>query len=306
LTIASRTSFIARLFVVVLAAGVFVACAKEQDSQQRRERLAMANRGISDERRAPPGDVLDSLRVMKARFGITREEYWDGQGGVLANDFFELWYPPGGTTVTHGMYAFKSLFEARKKFRDIFGVDPDDHLKVICAANMLSYREKTGYDWWVYSKVDDDQIYFQPVDILYQRTLADMAVARGYYEWGILRLSRHKAPEWLTQGLASLLSDEGTILEQMMREFPEDDVKMTLKRINSGLDKESDRETYRVAVYNAFRMVRRLAARYGRDKVAETILLMGRGEDRKTAFEKAFGEPYDDVVDYAMEFKVNL
>jgi len=268
--------------------------------------MAMGHRSQTNERMAPPEDVLDSLRAMKTRFGITRDEYWDGHGGVLANDFFELWYPPGGTTVTHGMYAFKALFGARREIRAIFAVDPGERLKVICTASLLSFRELSGFDWWVYSKVEDDQIYYQPIDILYQRTLAEMAVARGYYVWGIRQLSHHRAPEWYTQGFASMLSDEDAFLEPMMVEFPRENLKMTFKQIESGIENVDDRESYRIALYNSYRMVRRLVARYGRDKMAESILLMGQGESAKKAFEQVYGQPYDDVVDYALEFKINL
>jgi hypothetical protein len=39
--------------------------------------------------------------------------------------------------------------------------------------------------------------------------------------------------------------------------------------------------------------------------VAEVVVLMGSEKKRDRAFETVFGQSYDQVVSYALEFKVN-
>ncbi len=279
----------------------------EENARRERERLATEKLAEQNKGGALSEEVLDSLRVMKERFRITRDEYWEKQGGVLANDFFELWYPPGAVTVSHGMFAFQQLVNARHRFFRFFGKDPGDHLNVVCEATMISFGDNTGLEWWVYYqfKAGKAEIVFQPIDILYQRNLADVAVPRGYHQWGIGRLSGDRVPRWFSDGLSSMMSDEEWFLDNFLIEFPGEDVKMSFGDIDSALKKKNDRKVYRFALYNSYRMVRRLSAAHGQEKMAEAVLLMGSGQKPKKAFENAFGRPYDELVAYAMDFKVN-
>lgn len=293
------------MFSSVVLACVLVGCGGEgDDSERKRAEIAYDKLDQVREEGRLGEEVLDSLRAMKTRFNITRDEYWGGRGGVLANDFFELWYPAGGVTVTHGMYAFGELVEAKQRFNRLFGQDPGDHLKVVCAATMLSYTEDTGLEWWVYSKIKEDEIHYQPIDVLFQRHLGEVAVRRGYYEWGISKLSGGRAPQWLLQGFSSLLSDEEWFLENNLVEFPNQEVKMEPKDVESGLGKKGDKKTYRFALYNAFRMVRRLSAEYGNDKIIEAIRFMGEGDKPESAFAEAFGRPYSEVLAHIAAFTV--
>jgi hypothetical protein len=250
-------------------------------------------------------DVLDSLRAKKERYRITRDQYWAGRGGVLANDFFELWYPPGGATVDHGMYAFGLLVGAKKKFHRSVGRDPGDRVTIFCSSSMESFTEQTGIEWWLYSRIDGDEIHYQPIEILFLRNLADVAVPRSYHEWGIIKLSGGRAPHWFTEGMSSLLADEEFFLEAQLEEFQGENLKMTYEQIDSAFDKKNDKKAYRIAAYNAFRMARRLVAAHGREKTAEVMELMGEGESAKAAFEEAYGQPYDDLMEYVLTFTVN-
>ena len=60
--------------------------------------------------------ILDTLRRLKKTHNVTRDEQWPGQGGVLGNDFFEVWYPEGVTMITHGMRVVDDMMHARAKF----------------------------------------------------------------------------------------------------------------------------------------------------------------------------------------------
>jgi hypothetical protein len=169
---------------------------------------------------------------------------------------------------------------------------------------MESYNQVTGREWWLYYKLEGNVIHFQPVDVLYSRKLLDIAVARGYYEWSIGEMTRGEAPLWLRNGLASLLSDEDWLLENQLSEFPGETIKMTLKEIEDALEDFASKKQYRIAAYNAFRMVRKLVAGSGRDRMVEAVRMMGEGRDLPQAFEAAWGKPYDAVVETALSFKV--
>jgi hypothetical protein len=290
---------------VVLVAGLLAGCGK---SGEELERQRLAEEEIRHSETAGPeisSEIMDSLRTMALRYKVTREEYWEGTGGVLANEFVEVWYPPGKNTVTHGMYALGQLMEARSKTLRYFGSAPDRPLKTICATSMESFNQKTGREWWSYYNIEEDEIYYQPIKVLFQRNLLDIAVARGYYEWSVGVLSGNKAPLWLRQGLSSLLSDEDVILEEQLKEFPGDNIKMSLDEIEGALGRIDNKKYYRFALYNAFRMVRKLAAGTGRDKMLEAVGLMGEGADFSDAFETVYGLSYEEVTAGALNFKVD-
>ncbi len=298
-------TFASRVAVCLLVAALVVGCEGEEKARREQERLVREKLARENKGGILTETVLDSLRAMKARFGITREEYWEETGGVLANDYIELWYPRGPLTITHGMYAFGQLFDAKGQFKRYFGSDPGDHLIVVCAPTMPDFTDMTGAEWWLYSKIVGDEIIYQPIDVLYVRTLADEAIKRGFHEWGIGKLSEGRSPQWLLQGLSSLMSGEDQILENQLKEFAGESYKLPLDEIESALSKKNDRKAYRIAAYDAWRMVRRLAAAHGREKIAEVVILMGRDKKRDRAFETAFGQSYDRVVEYALDFKVN-
>lgn len=247
---------------------------------------------------------MDTLRAQKKRHNITREEYWDDRGGVLGNEYLELWYGIGKLTVTHGMYAFNLIAQAREDFRRTFGRVPEDRLTVVCSVNLQEYDKLVGREWWHYSRIEKDKITYQPIPILFQRRLLDMAVPREYYEWGIGELSDDRAPHWFKEGLASVLSEEGDLLEKQLMEFTDHPIKMDMETIESALKKEVDRKQSRIAYYNTFRMVENMVDNYGIEKVVNAVTLMGEGDKVKSAFEKSFQEPYDDVIKKAMEFTV--
>lgn len=303
----SISPIVLRLAFSFALAGILLNCGGDgEKTQERRDITPLEKVSASDKVGGVlDAGLLDSLRARKERYRITRDEYWNGRGGVLANEFFEVWYPPGRATVDHGMYTFGLLVDAKKKLHRLVGRQPSDRLTVICSPTMESYTQFTGFEWWMYSRITGDEIHFQPIDVLYQRHLVVVAVRRGYFEWGIPKLSGDRAPRWFTQGLSSLLSEEEYFLESQLQEFEGEKIKMDVGQIESALEKRNDRKEYRIAAYNAFRMVRRVVAAHGREKVAEVIRLMGEGDDAKTAFEKAYGQRYKDLVEYATDFQVN-
>ena len=291
--------------VVVLAA---VGCGgdDEREAADRAREKSAYEMEKKHEKTVLSETVLDSLRAMKVRFSITRDEYRDDKGGVLANEYLEVWYPVGGATVTHGMHAFGLIVSARDAVQNAFGAVPGERLTVRCAQTMADYTKDTGKEWWRYGRIRGDEIEFQPVPTLYQRGLDRIAVPREYYLWALGKLSAGRLPEWWLEGYASLLSGEGPVLRSQMGEFPDQKLKLDLKAIESALRKENDRMAYRIAAFNAFSMIERLLGQYGPEPLSSAVKMMKEGKGVEDAIEASYGKPYRDVVEDAMAFEIKL
>ncbi|MBP2681074.1 MAG: Peptidase superfamily [Candidatus Krumholzibacteriota bacterium] len=252
------------------------------------------------------GATLDSLRVKKKRFDITRDEYMEGEGGVLANKYFEIWYPEGGTTVTHAMYVFEELMPARKKLEEYFGQAPADLFVIRNTLEIDVYKRVTGRDWWYYSDIKGDTATFVPVYTLYKRGISPIAVPHEYYQWAVRKFTRHGAPRWLEEGIASRLSGEGPLLLDQLNEFGEENLSMSPERIDEVLQGEEDRRDTRIAYYHSYRMVERIAEKYGEDKLKSAVTLIGLGKTVDEAFTEAFGTGETAVVKDALDYTVVL
>jgi len=239
---------------------------------------------------------LDTLRAMKHRFDITRDQYWDGKGGVLGNEWLEVWYPTGNLTPTHGMAVVERVSRARDNARLLFGRLPDGKLTIVCAESMESYTEATGQEWWHYSRIQGDKIELQPVATIALRGLIDTAVIREYYEWLIERLSEHKAPPWVTEGFASLLSGERDVVDSYVGEFPKDNHVLSFADMERALADQKDRKRTRIALYNALHMVDQLSLAHGNAALAGWITDLGDGDGRDEAARRRFGKPWNEVV----------
>lgn len=250
--------------------------------------------------------TLDTLRRYKKTFEITRDEYWPETGGVLANQYFEVWYPPGRVTVTHGMRFFIEIMPARAKFAAFFGSAPEDPLIIYNMSELDVYRELTGREWWYYSVIEGDTMTSSPIFHLVKRSIVHLAVPREYYQWAVTKTSRDGAPRWLQEGLASYLAREHLLLTTQMYEFPERNEKYELAELESVLENETERAASRRAYYYSWRMVSELIDKYGEEKVRDVVVLLGQGYQLEEAFEEAFGESYDNVIAVATGYTLDL
>lgn len=241
---------------------------------------------------------LDSLRSMKISQKIKRDEYWDGYGGVLANDVVEVWYPDGKVNILQGAAMLKFAMAARARLNQLCDRVPDRHAVIICSGNVEMYTWATGRDWWTYSTIHGDTISVQaPVD-LYTRGLLGVVGPREYYEWAIVQLSNERAPRWVQEGLASYLAGEGVILEDMRQDFvvlgPE---AIAPDAMEKALKEEKERRETRRAYYNAYRMIEELARQHGEKPLGAWLDAMADEPDLDAATQRAFG------VDYATLLK---
>jgi hypothetical protein len=244
---------------------------------------------------------LDSMRSMKISQKITRDEYWDGYGGVLANDFVEVWYPDGEVNILQGAAMLKQAMAARRKLTEVFGRAPQRRAVIICSGNVEMYQWATGRDWWTYSSIVGDTISVQaPID-LYTRGLLDVVGPREYMEWAMVEMTNGKAPRWVQEGFASYLAGEAVILEDLRQDFvvlgPEalkpDETERVLKD-------EKDRRESRRAGYNAYRMTEEISKKHGEKAMAAWINALAENPDLDAASQKAFGESYDALLNEAM------
>jgi hypothetical protein len=246
------------------------------------------------------GAIMDTLRHLKKKHNVTRDEQWPGEGGVLANDFFEVWYPEGVAVISHAMRVVNDMMYARAKFARVFGDAPMEPLVILLPPYLDQYKEWTGRDYWHYSDLRADTMTIQPIYILQKRGLLDVALPHEYFQWAIGRFTNFGAPRWVEEGLASYLSEDGWVLEQIVGEFPEEARDVPVERIEEALVLEEIRADTRVAYYLAYRMVQSLVERYGEEKLVEAILLMAQGHGMDDACQRVYGMGYKDVCDLVL------
>jgi hypothetical protein len=244
---------------------------------------------------------LDTLRSMKMSQKITRDEYWDGHGGVIANEFVEVWYPDGEVNILQGAAMLKHAMAARRKLSEVFGRAPEKRAVIICSGNVEMYEWATGRPWWTYSTIEGDTISLQaPLD-LYTRGLLDVVGPREYMEWAMVQLTNGHAPRWVQEGFASYLAGEAVILEDMRQDFvalgPEAITPAETERV---LAAETERRESRRAAYNAYRMTEEIAKKHGEKSMAAWVNAMAEDPDLNATSQKAFGVDYNTLLQEAM------
>jgi len=287
-------------FLVVVAVAAALSACSRGDNQNEHAHDEGQHKG-----REFNAAELDTLRRWKGELQVTRDEYWDDRGGVLANSWAEVWYPPGKVTVSHGLYTLKRIDHARAQTRALFGEVPETPLTIICSNTLESYRDEAKRDWWQYSRVDDDRIIFQPVVMLAKRGLVDVAPEREYYRWAMRRLSGKKVPLWLEYGFASVLAGEGKILSDNLIEFPDDPIIRPLKDVDRALKNNKVKKDVRIASYDAWMTANQMVERHGRRAVAQTIAALGKGASLDDASREYLGQSWDDAVAAAIMWEAD-
>jgi hypothetical protein len=239
---------------------------------------------------------LDSMRAMKVTHHVTRDEYWAGQGGVVANDRFEVWYSLRKINVFDAMAVLKLMDGARAKVETTFGRAPSEKLVVLCAPSLEVFRRSTGRDWWHYSLIKGDTISMQTPTTLFTRGLLHFGAAHEYNEWALGRLSAGKAPHWVGEGMAAYLAGESPAFFDQRREYVNRPLRMAPGEVEKVLRKDNDRIPARMATYNAYLMVEHLIQKRGMPAVAAFVLALGEEKDADAASRRIFGAAYDDVI----------
>jgi hypothetical protein len=242
---------------------------------------------------------LDSLSQMRRTHNITRDEYWDGYGGVLANDAFEVWYPDGKVNAMQGMAMVKLASEARARAQRVFGTVPAERAVIICAGDIDVYTSSTGREWWHYSRIVGDTISIQPPINLHTRGILTVVGPREYYEWAIGKIAKGRAPRWIEEGFASYLAGEAAVLEELRVDTGDKPIAMSTKEMENALEKENDRQESRRAYYNAYRTVEQIVKAHGEEAMGRFVVALGENDDLDAASQAAFGAEFGDVAESA-------
>ena len=246
--------------------------------------------------------VVDSLKVLKKQHGITLDKYWRNQGGVLSNEFFEVWYPPGRVTVTHAMHAFNLLMPAMERFGEYFGDAPAEKMVIHSLGDNEEFKAKTGRDFWFYAEIEGDTLTMQPIWLFFTRGIDEIAIPHEYYQWALGKITDYGAPRWLEEGVASYLSKEGELLRGQIFEFPHRTEVMKPNKLDEILEHEETKEDSRIAYYQCYMMVKRLVDGQGDEALQAAVRHISLGQTVEEAFESAFGKPYDEVIEFATDY----
>jgi hypothetical protein len=175
---------------------------------------------------------------------------------------------------------------------------PQGKIQIYAAPTLVDYKRVTGKDFWVTQVVDGPFIAYEPIGILWSRTLALHAIRNGVATSFLDMKCGGNLPHWLRSGLASYLAEEGGVLEDFMNQFRTDgSVLLSSQEVLRTIYPLTDKETGRIAQYNAFLMAWNLAQNYGWDRVVQLLDLLQQG----VLFEKAVPEVYGVSVSRLLE-----
>ncbi len=179
------------------------------------------------------------------------------------------------------------------EMRDLLNYTPDRKINALVPAALPDYQAVTGREYWFTHEVNGDHIVFEPIDILVRRTLYGH-VARAAMVQSFIDLKCHGlAPPWFREGLSSYLAEEGLEHLSFMGEFrPNREILLSSLDTIKGVYPLLERESARVARYNAFLMVWHLSENYGWDRVVALLDAMENGVDFAAAVDTVYGVEY--------------
>jgi hypothetical protein len=171
------------------------------------------------------------------------------------------------------------------------GYRPTDRINVFTPGNLESYYLVTGADFARTFVATSNMVVIQPVDVLFRRTLAGHAAYAGIGEAIIEMQTNGSAPVWLRTGLASYLAQEGFEHLSFMAEFrpQRESILIPPSQVIADLVPFAERQTSRVARYNAFLMAWHLSERHGFERVVQLLDQMGAGMSFAEAVQATYG-----------------
>lgn len=288
---------------VALALTAAIAAASCGEKKKEQEAQAFNFEKPPEVDRALNQTEIDSMRSMKITHHVTRDEYWDMKGGVVANNRLEVWYSSRKIYVTQAMAVLKQMDQMADQIQKSFGKIPPERLVVLTAPDLETFRKATGKDWWNYSLIKGDTLSMQTPMTLFMRNLLQVAARREYSRWALGRFTQGKAPQWLVWGMAAYLGGERDVFVGQRKEYATQPLRMDLNEVNHELEKESDRIATRRAMYNAYLMVNQLVETNGMPSVAAFILAFSEEKDADAAAQRIFKKSYDEVLAQAQAWK---
>lgn len=174
--------------------------------------------------------------------------------------------------------------------KDALHFTPKGKIQIYAAPTLKDYKKVTGKDFWVTQVVDGPFIAYEPIGVLWSRTLALHAIRNGVATSFLDMKCHGNLPQWLRAGLASYLAEEGGVLEDFMVQFRGDrSVLLSSGEVLRTIYPLTGKEDGRIAQYNAFLMAWHLAQDYGWARVVQLLDLLQQGVLFEEAVPRVYG-----------------
>lgn len=243
--------------------------------------------------------VPDSLLSAITSYGLTVDDYHVIKGGIMANAQIEVRYPASEIARYVGVRTFGAAKAAYEKVSKEIGRPVETKLVLIGASDFDEYRILTRKEWWYYGYVRGDTIYFEPLDILMRRSIAEVSITQRIAQAALNRRSNGRIPLWLKEAVASRIAGEKEILDIQMPEFQNEGRNMypSPQEIESAIAAGTDRGDTRIAYHASYRMLEKLLATHSMDNVLSFLDRLKEGKTLDQSSQEAFGIGYDALLD---------
>lgn len=276
------------IFIVLL---IFIAIASGCSRETQESETESASK---EEFRIP-----DSLLSPIQGFKLTRDDYHPVKGGVMENVNISLHYPPSAVARFLAVTIFDYAKNGYEEIAGKIGRPADGRIVLIGAKDLDEYMLLSRREWWYYGDVRGDTIYFEPLDIMIKRGIAEIAVTQKMAQAALLRLSGGTVPVWLREAVASYIAGEREILEMQVEEFRAKHLNLDPSpgEVEEHLEHAYDRGDTRIAFFAAYRMLENLLGLFSIEEVMEFVGLLGTGSTRDEAATAVFGYDYGTLLD---------
>lgn len=246
-------------------------------------------------------DLPEIEKENLAKLKLLVDTFDTENGGLMRDERFEIRYPFTKAGKIVGLALFELTRPAYEVVSERLGLEPDELVVLRGAVTLDEYRLVTRKEWWDYGDVDGYTITFEPIQILFQRGIAQIAVTHEYAKLLMLQQAGDELPLWMLEGFASLAAEEGRILKNQVevRTQVEDDLQpvMTPSEVETTLAEVFEMNACRLAYYNAFLMARKIQERYGWEHVALIFPELRETGSIEATAQNLFGMSYQELLD---------
>jgi hypothetical protein len=243
--------------------------------------------------------IPDSLLAPIQGYKLTRDDYHPIDGGVMANKDIVLYYP--ASTIARYI-AIKIFGMARNSLRIVtqqIDRPAAGRITLLGSKDLDEYKFLTRKEWWYYGVIQGDSIYFEPLDIMIKRGIAQMGITQRMAQMALHRISNGRLPLWLKESVASYVAGEKEVIMAQVEEFRFQnwDINPLPSTLERDLSVAEVRADTRIAFGAAFRMLENLLQFSTIENVLRFARLLGAGDSLDEASREVFGCDYQALVD---------
>lgn len=195
---------------------------------------------------------------------------------------------------------------ARRDVAALLGFDRDDTLLVYDPPTLEDYTAATGNGFWRLYAWQDGECIIEPAATMAARTLDAHAAFAIVTDWLLAGAASEGAlPAWFTNGLGSYLGEYGVHLVNYMLEFRSAGIAVrsapawadSVLAALPAADRQTDRQSHRLANYTAFLMVWELVENRGGLTALRTLVAeLAAGATPDQACRRAYGLSWVDLA----------